>query len=112
MRKLLQRMFNHRVRALIQKEFRQIRRDRRLAISLILPPTLQLLLFGFALSATVSDIRLGVVDDGRTSESRELIATLTESKSFTSAGNYLAVDQLGDALSRGTLDAGVVIPYD
>ena len=30
-----------------QKEFRQIRRDRRLAISLILPPTLQLLLFGF-----------------------------------------------------------------
>jgi ABC-2 type transport system permease protein len=112
MRKLLQRMFNHRVRALIQKEFRQIRRDRRLAISLILPPTLQLLLFGFALSATVSDIRLGVVDDSRTSESRELIATLTESKSFRAGGDYLSVDQLGNALSQGTLDAGVVIPYD
>ncbi len=82
MRKFLQGIFNYRVRALMQKEFRQIRRDRRLAISLILPPTLQLLLFGFALSATVSNIRLGVVDDSQTPESRELIATLTESKSF------------------------------
>jgi ABC-2 type transport system permease protein len=112
MKKFFQSVFNYRVRALVQKEFRQIRRDRRLAISLILPPTLQLILFGFALSATVSDIRLGVVDDSRTPESRELVATLTESKSFTSAGNYFSVDQIGDALSRNKLDAAVVIPYD
>src|SRR5882672_1414998 len=112
MKKFLQRIFNHRVRALIQKEFRQIRRDRRLAISLILPPTLQLLLFGFALSATVSNIRLGVVDESKTAESRELIANLTESKSFQAAGAYLSADQLGSAISRGDLDAGVVIPYD
>ncbi|MBZ5661203.1 MAG: ABC transporter permease [Acidobacteriia bacterium] len=112
MKTFLRRVFNHRVRALMQKEFRQIRRDRRLAISLILPPTLQLLLFGFALSATVSNIRLGVVDDSRTPESRELIANLTESKSFQSAGSYLSVDELGSAISRGDLDAGVVIPYD
>jgi ABC-2 type transport system permease protein len=112
MKKFLQGIFNYRVRALVQKEFRQIRRDRRLAISLILPPTLQLLLFGFALSATVSNIRLGVVDDSSTPESRELIANLTESKSFQFAGSYVSVDQLGSAISRGDLDAGVVIPYD
>ena len=68
MKKFLQSIFNYRVRALVQKEFRQIRRDRRLAISLILPPTLQLLLFGFALSSTVTKIRLGVVDGSRTPE--------------------------------------------
>ena len=62
----LQRVFNYRVRALIRKEFNQIRRDRRLASSLILPPTVQLLLFGFALSANVSNLRLGVVDDNKT----------------------------------------------
>ena len=112
MKKFLQGIFNYRVRALVQKEFRQIRRDRRLAISLIIPPTLQLLLFGFALSATVSNIRLGVVDDSQTPESRELIANLTESKSFQSAGYYFSVDELGSAISRGDLDAGVVIPYD
>ena len=112
MKRLFQRIFNYRVRALVQKEFRQIRRDRRLAISLILPPTLQLILFGFALSATVSNVRLGVVDDSKTPESRELIAQLTQSKSFTEAGYYFSVDQAGDALSRNQVDAAVVVPYD
>ena len=57
MKRALQRLFNYRIRALTKKEFNQIRRDRRLASSLILPPTVQLLLFGFALSANVSNLR-------------------------------------------------------
>jgi ABC-2 type transport system permease protein len=112
MRKLLQYLFNYRLRALIRKEFNQIRHDRRLAFSLIVPPILQLTLFGFALSAAVSDVRLGVVDDNRSPESRELIATFTESESFRLAGYYSSVDQLGDAISQGNVDAGMVIPYD
>jgi len=105
-------IFNYRVGALIGKEFGQIRRDRRLALALILPPTLQLLLLGFALSATVTNIKLGAVDDSRTAASRELVATLSESKSFRLVSYYLSVDQLGDAIGRGEIDAGVVIPYD
>ena len=53
-----------------------------------------------------------MVDDSRSPESRELIATLTESKSFRLAGYYFSVDQLGDAVSRGNVDAGIVVPYD
>ena len=83
MNHLLQRLFSYRLRALILKEFNQISRDRRLQLSLILPPVLQLTLFGFALSANVSNVRLAVVDDSRSPESRELISTLTESKSFS-----------------------------
>ena len=109
---ILDRLLSHRLRALIKKEFNQIGRDRRLQISLVLPPVLQLTLFGFALSASVSDVRLAVVDDSRSPESRELISTLTESKSFQLAGYYTSVDQLGDAVSRGNADAGVVVPYD
>ncbi len=104
--------FGYRMRALILKEFRQILRDRRLAMSLILPPTLQLLLFGFALNATVSNLRLGVVDDNRTPESRELVANMTESKSFRGAGTYLDVNELSKQIADGNLDAGLVIPYD
>lgn len=109
---VFKRFFNHRVCALISKEFAQIRRDRRLAVSLILPPTLQLLLLGFALSATVTDLKLGAVDDSRSQESRELIATLGESKSFRLVSYYASVAQLGNAISRGEIEAGVVIPYD
>src|SRR5215831_427325 len=112
LRKRIQSLFDQRMRALVLKEFRQIRHDRRLAVSLILPPLLQLTLFGFALSATVTNMRLGVVDDSRTPESRELIAALTESKSFRLAGYYDSVDELGTAISQSRLDAGMVIPYD
>jgi ABC-2 type transport system permease protein len=108
----LRAFLGYRMRALIRKEFRQILRDRRLAISLILPPTLQLLLFGFALNATVSNLRLGVVDDSRTPESRELVANMTESKSFRAAGNYLDVNDMSKKIADGDLDAGLVIPYD
>jgi ABC-2 type transport system permease protein len=112
MKKRIREICNDRVRALIRKEFNQIRRDRRLAFSLILPPTLQLLLFGFALSASVTNVRLGVVDGSRTPESRELIAALSESQSFRLEAAYFSVDELGDAISRGQLDAGVVVPYE
>lgn len=112
MSKPLQNAVDHRLGALIRKEFNQIRRDKRLTISLILPPILQLTLFGFALSAAVSNVRLGVLDDSRTPESRELIATLTESQSFRLGGYFFSVDQLGSAISQARVDAGVVIPYD
>ncbi len=96
----------------MRKEFSQIRRDRRLALALIVPPTLQLLLFGFALNSTVSDLRLGVIDDSRTPESRELRAVMTESKSFRLAGNFASIGRLSAAISQGKVDAGLVIPYE
>ncbi len=112
MRKLIQKLFDQRMRALVLKEFRQIRHDRRLAISLILPPVLQLTLFGFALSATVANLKLGVVDESKSPESRELVAVLTESRSFRLASHYASANQLGEAVSQGKIDAGMVIPYN
>ena len=80
---------------------------------MIIPPTLQLLLFGFALDSTVSHLRLGVIDWSQTPESRELISTLTESKSFQLGGTIPRVDQArAKPISRGKLDAGIVIPYE
>jgi ABC-2 type transport system permease protein len=112
MKKLMELLLSHRMRAVLRKEFAQIRRDRRLAMSLILPPTLQLLLFSLVLNATVSNLKLGIIDDSRTPESRGLTSSLTESKSFRLASYYYSVNKLGDAISRGDVDAGVVIPFD
>jgi len=112
MRRRLRALLSGRMRALVRKEFRQILRDRRLAMSLIVPPTLQLLLFGFALNPTVANLQLGVVDDSKTPESRELVAQMTESKSFEAKGAYLSIDEMSKDLAGGKLDAGLVIPYD
>ena len=110
--RILESLLGYRFRALLKKEFVQIRRDRRLAMSLILPPTIQLLLFSLVLNATVSNLKLGIIDDSRTPESRGLTSTLSESKSFKLAGYYYSVEVMGDAISRGDLDAGVVVPRD
>jgi ABC-2 type transport system permease protein len=98
--------------ALALKELRQIRRDRRLAMSLIVPPMLQVLLFGFALDSDVRDLRLGVVDESRTRESRELVSAITENRTFRLAASFGTAAELEGALAAGRLDVGVVVPYD
>ena len=111
-RRLVAGHFRGRFWALALKELRQIRRDRRLTLSLIVTPVLQVLLFGFALDSEVRNLRLGVVDESRTPESRALISTLTENPTFRLAGAYATPTVMGEALAIGRLDVGVVIPYD
>jgi ABC-2 type transport system permease protein len=112
MRSLLNRLMSHRLQALIQKELHQIRRDRRIMLSLILPPILQLMLFGSVMNPSVGNIRLGIVDGSQSSASRDLIAALTESGSFTLVRAFERVDDLGANISVGNVDAGVVFPAD
>ncbi|HKW93723.1 MAG TPA: ABC transporter permease, partial [Methylomirabilota bacterium] len=105
-------LFGGRFWALALKELRQIRRDRRLMISLIVPPTLQVLLFGFALDSDVRNLRLGIVDESQTLESRDLVSALTQNRTFRLAGSYRTSAEIGRALETGRLDVGVVVPYD
>jgi ABC-2 type transport system permease protein len=112
MRSLIRRLFNARVRALMRKEFTQIRRDPRLAMTLLVQPVLTTMLLGFALNATVSHVRLGLLDESQTGQSRALVSALTDSHSFRLAGTYFSAHGLEDALGRGDLDAGLVIRAD
>jgi len=105
-------IFNHRLVALVRKEFTQIRRDSRLVITMTIQPAVQLLLLGFALSATVTNLKLGIVDDDQSIESRALVNALGQSKSFRLSATYGSVNELGKALSKGDLSAGMVVPYD
>jgi drug efflux transport system permease protein len=111
MMKVIRSLFSYRFLAVLRKEFAQMRRDRRLIMSLAVFPTIQLLLFTLVLNATVSNLKLGIIDDSRTPESRGLTATLTESKSFKLAGYYYSVEKLGEAISHGDVDAGVIVPF-
>jgi len=105
-------MLGNRFRALLLKEFQQMRHDRRIGFVAILAPFIQLCIFGFVLSANVTNLPLGVLDESRTPESRELISALTQSQSFKLEGYYPSPASMGRAIAVGTLDAGVVIPYD
>jgi ABC-2 type transport system permease protein len=97
---------------LFVKEMRQIKRNRKLVAMLILPPTVNLVLLGFAMNSEVKNVQLGVADYSRTAESRELISAFVESGSFKVARGFDAAEPLGQALSKGQLEIGLVIPHD
>lgn len=109
---MLERFFNWRFWPLFFKEVNELRRNRRMIGMMLLPPTLNLVLLGFAMNPEVTDLRLGIVDESRTAESRELISAFTESRSFTPSGQYSSVEELSRALSMGELEAGLVVPSD
>jgi ABC-2 type transport system permease protein len=109
---MLRRLFNLRIWSLFIKEFHQIRRNRRLVVMLIIPPTLNIVLFGLALNPNVENLRLGVVDYSQTPESRDLISAFTEGLVFRIDGYYPSPDDMGRLMGKGDLDAGLVIPRD
>ena len=112
MKNLLHQIRGLRVVALLLKELRQIKRDRKFMAALILPPTVQLILFGFALNPNVTGLQLGVVDDSRSVLSRELIAAFEASNSFQVKRHFASAEELGRALSAGQLDGGLIFPTD
>src|SRR5262249_60152823 len=112
MKSFIKKFGRWRIWSLFLKEMRQIKADKKLVVSLILPPTLQLVIFGFALNPEVTNLRLGVVDESRTAASRDVISAFIESRSFRIAEQFRSSDELGRALSSGNLDAGLIVPAD
>lgn len=104
--------FFRRYLALLAKEVQQLRRNRVLVIQLLLPPTIVLIIFGYALNPKVRDLRVGVVDESFTTESRAFIDSLVENVNFNVNRQYTTVEQAEDALKNLDLDLFIVIPTD
>src|SRR5215470_14471977 len=104
--------FIRRYLALATKEVQQLRRNRGLLIQLMIPPTIVLVIFGFALNPRVRDLRLGVVDQNLTMESRDFIDALTENVNFNVARVYANTGDAEGALKSLDLDLFLVIPHD
>jgi ABC-2 type transport system permease protein len=104
--------FASRFWSLAQKEIRQIFRNKQLIILLIVPPTIQLLVYGFALNPDVHNLRLGVVDYAQTADSRGLVSAFTENRIFLLEQSLFNETALGRSVETGRLDVGVVIPPD
>lgn len=112
MKSLINKIRSWRLWPLFMKELRQIKSDKKLIVSLILPPTVQLVIFGFALNPEVTNLRLGVVDESHSAASREVVSAFVESRSFFVAQSFRSSAELGEALSAGKLDAGLIVPSD
>lgn len=109
---LIKRLFQSRFWTLALKETQQILRSKQTLVLLIVPPTIQLLLYGFALNPDVHNIKLGVVDYANSYESRELVSALTETNIFVTQQYLLDDQKLGEQVRAGKITAGLIIPPD
>jgi ABC-2 type transport system permease protein len=98
--------------ALTTKEVQQFRRNRVLLIQLLLPPTIVLVIFGYALNPKVRDLRMGVVDESLTTESREFTDALSQNVNFKVTHQYTRAQDAEEALKSLKLDLFIVIPVD
>jgi ABC-2 type transport system permease protein len=99
-------------RAIARKEFYHLIRDLRSVYLAFLIPLLLILLFGYALSLDVEDIRTVVVDHDRTELSRDLIRRLDASPYFDVVAYLPDARSLSRYLDQGWAIMGIVIPPD
>ncbi|HEY5619284.1 MAG TPA: ABC transporter permease [Vicinamibacterales bacterium] len=96
--------------AVVVKEFRQISRDRRTLTILLFVPAFFLLLYGYALSFDIRNIRLAVEDNDRSSGSREVISAFVNSGYFDLVDTISSEKDIDRLLDAGAARAVLVIP--
>jgi ABC-2 type transport system permease protein len=96
--------------ALFKKEFAQIFRNRQLVIQLLVPPTVFLMLFGFALSPDFQNLKVGITDYSHSRASREFIEIFNQTEAFAISRYYSDQEQMSEDLATGKLTVGITIP--
>ena len=101
-----------RLLAVARKEAIQIRRDARSLAMAFAIPMLLIVMYGYALTLDVDDLRTIVYDQDRSEASRELLRGFTQSGYFTVVATARAWDEVEGALDRGRAQVALVIPVN
>ena len=97
--------------SLIKKETLHIVRDKRTMLITLLMPMVLLLLFGFAISTEVNDVRIVVVVDRHSDQTRQIIEKLRVNEYFTFQG-LASADEVESLLRTGKTDAALFLRSD
>ncbi len=101
-----------RIRELVRKEFIQLFRDKRTRPLLVITPLIQLIIFGYVVTTDVRDIRVALVDQSRTPESRQLIDFIDANQTFRVTNTCAHPQEAEDLLLRRKIDMLIKIPPD
>ncbi len=100
------------VRYLLVKELTQTLRDKRMRITLIVPPILQLIVFGYAANLDVKHIRTAIRDLDQSVSSRDLIGRFSSSKYFDIVSFPDTPREVKDVINQGKTTVSIEIPTD
>jgi ABC-2 type transport system permease protein len=98
-----------RITNILIKEFIQLWRDKWGRFRLIVPPLIQLLLFGYAATFEVYHVSTAVLDLDRTQESRELIARFTSSNRLNIVKRAQTQEEIDAVIDRSDAAVALVI---
>jgi len=98
------------VRAMARKEWWHLFRDPRSLALILLMPTMLLFLFGYAIRLDITQAPIGVLQESLDAQSNEIAARVDASHAFNIIRYYTNRQALGDAIQRGEIWAGMVIP--
>ncbi len=98
--------------AIMLKELRQLRRDRITLAMIVGIPVMQLLLFGYAINLNLRHLNAGVADQANSAASRALVQDMVATGVITPRSEAYTPDQLMQALRRGEISVGIVVPAD
>jgi ABC-2 type transport system permease protein len=99
-----------RLLAVARKEWIQLRRDTRSMTLAFALPLMLLVFFGYAITFDVDDLRIAVLDQDATRESRELVGALVASGYFTVEEQIGSASRIDELLTRGEVIAVLTIP--
>jgi ABC-2 type transport system permease protein len=102
----------HRLWAMARKEAIQLRRDVRSLILAFLLPVLLLVLFGYAITWDVRDIRTAVLNQDHSANARELLDAFRASGYFTLSRQLSRSAQIAPLLDGASVQLVLVIPPD
>ncbi|MBE8965589.1 ABC transporter permease [Nostocales cyanobacterium LEGE 12452] len=109
---LLDSIFGSRLWALFCKEVFQLLRNRQLVFTIVVSPTVLLLLFGFAFNPNLHNLKIGITDYSKSNASREFIEVFHQANAFVVNDNYVNQQSMIDSLAVGELSVGIVIPTE
>jgi ABC-2 type transport system permease protein len=106
------RLALRRVLAVARKEFRQLRRDRLTLGMVVGIPSLQLVLFGYAINLDIRNIPTAVLDRSASAFSRKLVGELEATQTFRIERPVHDENEAVRLLEASQVGAVVVIPPD
>lgn len=90
-----------RLKQMLIKEFIQVLRDKRTRFVLIVPPIIQMLVFGYAATFEIYHVPTVVLDLDHSQESRELLSRFSSSPYFDVQHQLTDAHQIADLIDRG-----------
>jgi ABC-2 type transport system permease protein len=101
-----------RLGSIVRKEVLQLRRDRLTFAMIIGIPTMQLVVFGYAINLDVRHLDAAVLDQSHTARSRELIAQIAATDVLRFKEIAQTPQDVDDLVRAGKISAALVVPPD